>query len=179
MPRMAYSDPACKILFSQRRMVEDTLRGFVAPDWCDELDFPTLAQMNAEYIGPELYNRRGEGIARGASCAGEVFADAARRGEVAAAGGDGAGVGSETRRERDADVDGCAGDGAGRSIGTVPGRCGPRAGMVPGLRRQRCPAGTDAGVYGVVPGSAGDYTIPGGPMPDPRRKRAVRPSPIG
>ena len=60
MPRMAYSDPAYKILFSQRRMVEDTLRGFVAPDWCDELDFPTLAQMNAEYIGPELYNRIGD-----------------------------------------------------------------------------------------------------------------------
>ena len=59
MPRMASSDPACKILFSQRRMVEDTLRGYVAPDWCDELDFPTLAQMNAEYIGPELYNRTG------------------------------------------------------------------------------------------------------------------------
>ena len=57
---MAYSDPAYKILFSQRRMIEDTLRGFVAPDWCDELDFPTLAQMNAEYIGPELYNRIGD-----------------------------------------------------------------------------------------------------------------------
>ena len=60
MPRMAYSDPAYKILFSQRRMVEDTLRGYVAPDWCDELDFPTLAQMNAEYIGSELYNRIGD-----------------------------------------------------------------------------------------------------------------------
>ena len=60
MPRMAYSDPAYKILFSQRRMIEDTLRGFVAPDWCDELDFPTLAQMNAEYIGSELYNRIGD-----------------------------------------------------------------------------------------------------------------------
>ena len=53
MPRMASSDPACKILFSQRRMVEDTLRGYVAPDWCDELDFSTLTRMNAEYIGAE------------------------------------------------------------------------------------------------------------------------------
>ena len=60
MPRMAYSDPAYKILFSQRSMVEDTLRGYVASDWCEELDFPTLAQMNAEYIGPELYNRIGD-----------------------------------------------------------------------------------------------------------------------
>ena len=60
MPRMASSDPAYKILFSQRRMVEDTLRGYVAPDWCDELDFSTLTRMNAEYIGPELYNRIGD-----------------------------------------------------------------------------------------------------------------------
>ena len=60
MPRMASSDPAYKILFSQRRMVEDTLRGYVAPDWCDELDFSTLTQMNTEYIGPELYNRIGD-----------------------------------------------------------------------------------------------------------------------
>ena len=57
---MASSDPAYKILFSQPRMVEDTLRGYVAPDWCDELDFSTLARMNAEYIGPELYNRIGD-----------------------------------------------------------------------------------------------------------------------
>lgn len=60
MPCMASSDPAYKILFSQPRMVEDTLRGYVAPDWCDELDFSTLARMNAEYIGPELYNRIGD-----------------------------------------------------------------------------------------------------------------------
>ena len=60
MPRMASSDPAYKILFSQRRMVEDTLRGYVASDWCDELDFSTLTRMNAEYIGPELYNRIGD-----------------------------------------------------------------------------------------------------------------------
>ena len=60
MPRMASSDPAYKILFSQPRMVEDTLRGYVAPDWCDALDFSTLTRMNAEYIGPELYNRIGD-----------------------------------------------------------------------------------------------------------------------
>ena len=60
MPRMASSDPAYKLLFSQPRMVEDTLRGYVAPHWCDELDFSTLTRMNAEYIGPELYNRIGD-----------------------------------------------------------------------------------------------------------------------
>ena len=57
---MASSDPAYKILFSQPRMVEDTLRGYVAPDWYRELDFSTLVRMNAEYIGPELYNRIGD-----------------------------------------------------------------------------------------------------------------------
>ena len=41
-------------------MVEDTLRGYVAPDWCEALDFSTLTRMNAEYIGPELYNRIGD-----------------------------------------------------------------------------------------------------------------------
>ena len=60
MGRMAISDPAYKLLFSQPRMVEDTLRGYVAPDWCEELDFSTLTRMNAEYIGLELYNRIGD-----------------------------------------------------------------------------------------------------------------------
>ena len=60
MPRMASSDPAYKLLFSQPRMVEDTLRGYVAPGWCEALDFSTLTRMNAEYIGPELYNRIGD-----------------------------------------------------------------------------------------------------------------------
>ena len=41
-------------------MVEDTLRGYVAPDWCEALDFSTLAQMNAEYIGTDLHNRIGD-----------------------------------------------------------------------------------------------------------------------
>ena len=57
---MASSDPAYKLLFSQPRMVEDTLRGYVAPHWCEALDFSTLTRMNAEYVGPELYNRIGD-----------------------------------------------------------------------------------------------------------------------
>ena len=60
MGRMASSDSAYKLLFSQPHMVEDTLRGYVAPDWCEALDFPTLARMNAEYIGLELYHRIGD-----------------------------------------------------------------------------------------------------------------------
>ena len=57
---MASSDPAYKLLFSQPRMVEDTLRGYVAPDWCEELDFSTLTRMNAEYIGTDLHHRIGD-----------------------------------------------------------------------------------------------------------------------
>ena len=57
---MASSDPTYKLLFSQPRMVEDTLRGYVAPDWCEALDFSTLAQRNAEYIGTDLHNRIGD-----------------------------------------------------------------------------------------------------------------------
>ena len=41
-------------------MVEDTLHGYVAPDWCEVLDFSTLAQMNAEYIGTDLHHRIGD-----------------------------------------------------------------------------------------------------------------------
>ena len=41
-------------------MVEDTLRGYVAPDWCEALDFSTLTRMNAEYIGTDLHNRIGD-----------------------------------------------------------------------------------------------------------------------
>ena len=57
---MASSDTAYKLLFSQPRMVEDTLRGYVAPDWCEALDFSTLAQRNAEYIGTDLHHRIGD-----------------------------------------------------------------------------------------------------------------------
>ena len=57
---MASSDSAYKLLFSQPRMVEDTLRGYVAPHWCEALDFSTLTRMNAEYIGTDLHHRIGD-----------------------------------------------------------------------------------------------------------------------
>ena len=61
MSRMASSsDPAYKLLFAQPRMVEDVVRGFVAPEWCGQLDFPTLAQMNAEHVGAGLHRRIGD-----------------------------------------------------------------------------------------------------------------------
>ena len=65
MPRMAASsDPAYKLLLAQPRMVEDILRGFIAPEWCDQLDFPTLTQTNAEYIGADLHRRIGDMVWR-------------------------------------------------------------------------------------------------------------------
>ena len=64
LSRMASSDPAYKLIFSQARMVEDTLRGFLAPEWCDELDFPTLDRMNAEYVDADLHHRLGDMVWR-------------------------------------------------------------------------------------------------------------------
>ena len=65
MPRMASSsDPAYKLLLAQPRMVEDVIRGFLAPGWGGQLDFPTLTQGNAEYIGTDLHNRIGDMVWR-------------------------------------------------------------------------------------------------------------------
>ena len=65
MSRMASSsDPAYKLLLAQPRMVEDILRGFIAPEWCGQLDFPTLTQTNAEYIGTDLHRRIGDMVWR-------------------------------------------------------------------------------------------------------------------
>ena len=61
MPRMASSsDPAYKLLLAQPRLVEDAVRGFIAPEWCGQLDFPTLTQMNAEHVGADLHRRIGD-----------------------------------------------------------------------------------------------------------------------
>ena len=65
MPRMASSsDPAYKLLLAQPRMVEDVVCGFLAPGWCGQLDFSTLTQVNAEYIGADLHNRIGDMVWR-------------------------------------------------------------------------------------------------------------------
>ena len=65
MPRMAASsDPAYKLLLAQPRMVEDVMRGFLAPEWSAQLDFPTLTQTNAEYIGADLHRRIGDMVWR-------------------------------------------------------------------------------------------------------------------
>ena len=65
MSRMASSsDPAYKLLLAQPRMVEDLVCGFIAPEWCGQLDFPTLTQTNPEYIGADLHRRIGDMVWR-------------------------------------------------------------------------------------------------------------------
>ena len=64
LPGVASSDPAYKLIFSQVRMVEDTVRGFLAPEWCGQLDFSTLTRMNAEYVGSDLHHRIGDMVWR-------------------------------------------------------------------------------------------------------------------
>ena len=60
MRRMATSDHPFKLIHADPRMVEDTLRGFIAPDWADRLDFDTLAPLDKERIGPALHSRIGD-----------------------------------------------------------------------------------------------------------------------
>ena len=57
---MATSDHPFKLIHADPRMVEDVLRGFVAPDWADRLDFSTLAPLDKEHIGPALHRRIGD-----------------------------------------------------------------------------------------------------------------------
>ena len=54
------SDAAYKELFSHPRMVEDLLRGIVAPEWSDALDFTTLEKLPAEYVSDNLRRRQGD-----------------------------------------------------------------------------------------------------------------------
>ena len=57
-------DAAYKGLFSRPRMVEDLLRGFVAPEWSGELDFSTLEKLPAEYVSDDLRRRHGNAVWR-------------------------------------------------------------------------------------------------------------------
>ena len=54
------SDAAYKELFSHPRMVEDLLRGIVAPEWSGALDFTTLEKLPAEYVSDDLRRRQGD-----------------------------------------------------------------------------------------------------------------------
>ena len=57
MRRMASSDHPFKVIHSDPRMVEDTLRGFVCGDWAEHLDFATVAPLGPERVGPTLAGR--------------------------------------------------------------------------------------------------------------------------
>ena len=59
VPVMAY-DPACKLLFSHPRMVEDLLRGFVARQWSHAIDFSTLEHRSAASVSDDLRRREGD-----------------------------------------------------------------------------------------------------------------------
>ena len=47
-------DPAYKKLFSQPRLIEDLLTGFVPQPWIAELDFSTLEKCNVHFVTPQL-----------------------------------------------------------------------------------------------------------------------------
>ncbi len=57
-------DAAYKSLFSHRRMVADLLRGFVAREWSDELDFETLEKLPADYVSDDMRQRHGDSVWR-------------------------------------------------------------------------------------------------------------------
>ena len=51
----AVHDRVYKRLFSDPRVVEDLLRGFVPVEWVERLDFTTLRRLPAEYVSRELH----------------------------------------------------------------------------------------------------------------------------
>ena len=57
-------DGGYKALFSDPRMVEDLLRGFVPGSWVGRLDFSTLEKVNAHFVSDELLRREDDLIWR-------------------------------------------------------------------------------------------------------------------
>ena len=53
-------DPAYKRLFTRPHLVQDLLRGFVARDWSEELDFSTLRSVPASFSSDRLRERHGD-----------------------------------------------------------------------------------------------------------------------
>ena len=56
----AVHDRVYKRLFSDPRVVEDLLRGFVPVKWVERLDFTTLRRLPSEYVSRELHHRLGD-----------------------------------------------------------------------------------------------------------------------
>src|SRR4051812_49236414 len=61
---MASHDEGYKLLFSHPRMVEDLLRGFVAGDWVQNLDFSTLEKASGHYVSEDLRERESDMVWR-------------------------------------------------------------------------------------------------------------------
>ena len=53
-------DRVYKRLFSNPRVVEDLLRGFVSVEWVERLDYTTLRRLPTEYVSRELHHRLGD-----------------------------------------------------------------------------------------------------------------------
>src|SRR5262249_50878203 len=61
---MADHDSGYKLLFSQRRMVEELLRGFVRESWVSSLDFSSLQKVGSTFVSDDLRERHSDMIWR-------------------------------------------------------------------------------------------------------------------
>lgn len=61
---MANHDAGYKLLFSNARMVEDLLKGFVHEHWVSELDFSTLEKVSNHFVADDLRDREDDIIWR-------------------------------------------------------------------------------------------------------------------
>lgn len=61
---MADHDSSYRLLFSQPRMVEDLLRGFVKEPWVEDLDFTRLEPVRGRYVSDRLRQREADVVWR-------------------------------------------------------------------------------------------------------------------
>jgi len=59
---MAEHDQSYKQFFSNPRMVEDLLRGFVKQDWLEQADYDTLERVTASFVSDKLKKRESDAI---------------------------------------------------------------------------------------------------------------------
>ncbi|MGD8177159.1 Rpn family recombination-promoting nuclease/putative transposase [Marinimicrobium sp. ARAG 43.8] len=57
-------DVGYKLLFSNPRIVQDLLEGFVRPEWIDDIDFQTLEPFKASFTTDDLRERHDDSIWR-------------------------------------------------------------------------------------------------------------------
>ena len=61
---MKKHDRSYRLIFSQPRMIEDLLRGFVREPWIEKLDFTTLERVNSSHVAENLQGRDGDVVWR-------------------------------------------------------------------------------------------------------------------